>query len=112
MMAAVKVAHGLHFGLVESTVGQGRLDWCPVWFLSKFPHSYQWALTAHHLCQWPRSGETSNFKLQPLAVSYFQSVKPLTKVGSVIYQIDETELSFLECGIRICLQADAEVVCM
>ena len=31
------------------------------------------------------------FNLQPLALSYLRTKKPLTKVGSVVYQINETD---------------------
>ena len=43
----------------------------------------------------PEAGKTSIFYLKPLALSYLRSKKPCTKVGSVMYQINETELSFL-----------------
>ena len=57
----------------------------------------------------PEAGKTSIFYLHPLALSYLGTKKSYTEVGSVIYQIDEKKLSFLESD-RMCLQADAGVV--
>ena len=50
------------------------------------------------------------FNLRPLALSYLRTKKPWTKVGSVIYQTNETGLSFLKSTNRMGLQTDAGFV--
>ena len=51
-----------------------------------------------------------DFYLQPPALSYLRTKKLWTKVGSVVYKVNETELSFLESVDKIDLQSDAGVV--
>ena len=60
-MVAVKVARGLHDGRVEPTAGQGWLDWCTGWLLSKSPHSYRRGRLARCRFYWPKATKTTTF---------------------------------------------------